>query len=114
MIYQKKREYILEYQIRGKGMGEGSRLLDRTMKSVFVFESIHRVMKAEKLLKGKGIKIDLIPVPREISSDCGVAIELSGDSEAEALFILSEHRISVMECYTKDALGKFEQRKQDS
>jgi len=89
-------------------------LLDRVIKCVFIFESIHRVMKAEKLLKGKGIKIDLIPVPREISSDCGVAVELSGDSEAEALFILTENRISILECYTKNALGKFEQRKRGS
>jgi hypothetical protein len=69
-------------------------------------------MKAEKLLKGKGIKIDLIPVPREISSDCGVAIELSGDSEAEALFILAQNRISVVECYTKDLSGRFEKKKE--
>jgi hypothetical protein len=71
-------------------------------------------MKAEKLLKGKGIKIDLIPVPREISSDCGVAVELYEDSEAEALGILTENRISILECYTKNALGKFEQRKRGS
>ncbi|NWF93646.1 MAG: DUF3343 domain-containing protein [Syntrophaceae bacterium] len=78
------------------------------MKCVFLFESIHRVMKAEKLLKGRGIKIDLTPVPREISSDCGVAIELPGDSEAEALFILRENGISVLECYTRDPSGKWE------
>jgi len=84
------------------------------MKCVFIFESIHRVMKAEKLLKGKGIKIDLIPVPREISSDCGVAIELSADLEAEALFILTENRILVLECYTKNSLGIFEPRKRNS
>jgi len=82
------------------------------MKCVFLFESVHRVMKAEKLLKGKGIKIDLIPVPREISSDCGVAIELSGDLEAEALSVLKENRISVVECYTRDLKGRFEKRKQ--
>jgi len=82
------------------------------MKCVFLFESVHRVMKAEKLLKGKGIKIDLIPVPREISSDCGVAIELSGDLEAEALSVLKENRISVVECYTRDLTGRFEKRKQ--
>jgi hypothetical protein len=92
----------------------GWRLFDKTMKDVFIFESVHRVMKAEKLLKGKGIKLDLIPVPREISSDCGVAIELSEGSETEALSILTENRISILECYTKNALGKFEQRKRDS
>jgi hypothetical protein len=69
-------------------------------------------MKAEKLLKGKGIKIDLIPVPREISSDCGVAIELSGDSESEALLILKENRISVVECYTRNLSGSFQKKKQ--
>jgi hypothetical protein len=78
------------------------------MKYVFLFESVHRVMKAEKLLKGKGIKIDVIPVPREISSDCGVAIELSGNSEVEALSILTENRISVVECYTGDSKGRFQ------
>jgi|GEM_PF-125835 len=90
---------------------KGGRPFDRAMKCVFVFESVHRVMKAEKLLKGKGIKIDLIPVPREISSDCGVAIELSTDSEPEALLILRESRISVLECYTRDVRGRFEKKK---
>jgi hypothetical protein len=82
------------------------------MKCVIIFESIHRVMKAEKLLKGKGIEIDLIPVPREISSDCGVAVELSEDSEAEAFSILRENRISVMDCYIRDLSGKFEKKKE--
>ncbi len=82
------------------------------MKCVFVFESIHRVMKAEKLLKGRGIKIDLIPVPREISSDCGVAIELSGDLESMALCILGENKISIAECYMRDVKGRFEKKKE--
>lgn len=69
-------------------------------------------MKAEKLLKGKGIKIDLIPVPREISSDCGVAIELSADSEEEAVHLLEENRISILECYTKNSSGRFEKKKE--
>jgi hypothetical protein len=69
-------------------------------------------MKAEKLLKGKGIKIDVIPVPREISSDCGVAIELSGNSEVEALSILTENKISVVECYTRDLKGRFQKKKE--
>jgi hypothetical protein len=80
------------------------------MTSVFVFESIHRVMKAEKLLKGKGIKIDLIPVPREISSDCGVAIELSDDLEEEAFHLLEENKISIPECYTRSEEGRFEKK----
>ena len=74
---------------------------------LFVFESVHQVMKAEKLLKGKGVKIDLIPMPREISSDCGVAIDLPCGSKEEALDFLKEHRLSLFACYTKKH-GKYE------
>ncbi|HUL23625.1 MAG TPA: DUF3343 domain-containing protein [Thermodesulfobacteriota bacterium] len=81
------------------------------MKCVFLFESVHRVMRAEKVLKEKGIEVDLIPVPREISSDCGVAVEVSKESEEKAFLILEEHRISIAECYTKDLTGRFEKRK---
>ena len=80
------------------------------MKCVLIFASIHHVMKAEKLLKGKGVKISLIPVPREISSDCGVAIELSEDSEEEALLILRENRVPIAEYYTRDEKGRFEKK----
>ena len=82
------------------------------MKSVLLFESIHRVMRAEKVLKEKGIEVDLIPVPREISSDCGVAVELSRESEEKAFLILRENRILMSECYIKDSRGKFEKREE--
>ena len=82
------------------------------MKCVLLFESVHRVMKAEKILKEKGIEVDLIPVPREISSDCGVAVELTKESEEKALLILRENKISMTECYTKDSRGKFEKKEE--
>lgn len=41
---------------------------------IAVFHSIHRVMKAEKILKGADVSILLIPAPRQISSDCGLAL----------------------------------------
>jgi hypothetical protein len=82
------------------------------MKCVLIFSSIHQVMRAEKFLKGKGIEIDLIPVPREVSSDCGIAIELSKELEENALLILRENRISTVECYTRDRRGRFEKKKE--
>ena len=82
------------------------------MKCVLLFSSVHQVMRTEKLLKEKGIEVDLIPVPRDISSDCGVAVELSGESEEKALLILAENRISMTECYTKDSSGRFEKKKE--
>jgi hypothetical protein len=84
------------------------------MKCVFLFESVHRVMRAEKILKGKGIRVDLIPVPREISSDCGMAVEVDMGFGEEALRVLEENRICIVECYIKNSLGSFEQKKRDS
>jgi len=84
------------------------------MKYVFLFESVHRVMRAEKILKGRGIGVDLIPVPREINSDCGVAVEVDVGLGEEAIRIFEENKLSIAECYIKDSSGRFEQRKQDS
>ncbi len=41
---------------------------------VLIFHSIHRVMRAEKILKGAGVDARLVPVPRQLSSDCGLAL----------------------------------------
>ncbi|MDD2338099.1 MAG: DUF3343 domain-containing protein [Geobacteraceae bacterium] len=41
---------------------------------VAIFNSIYRVMKAEKLLKEHRLDMLLIPVPRSLASDCGLAI----------------------------------------
>ncbi len=77
---------------------------------IFIFESVHQVMKAERLLKSKGFKIDLIPVPREISSDCGVAIELIEELESEALITLNQNGISMIKCFIRGSNGKFERK----
>ena len=39
-----------------------------------IFHSVHRVMKAEKILNRQQLDILLIPVPRQLSADCGMAI----------------------------------------
>ena len=44
---------------------------------IFTFNSTHHVLKAEKLLLGKGIKHEIIPTPKDISSDCGMAIRIN-------------------------------------
>jgi hypothetical protein len=40
----------------------------------FLFRSIHDVLKAESVLKSQGTLFELVPVPRTLSSDCGVCI----------------------------------------
>jgi hypothetical protein len=41
---------------------------------VGTFHTTYAVLKAEKLLLGIGVPVSMIPVPRRISSNCGIAI----------------------------------------
>ena len=43
---------------------------------VMLFESIHNVMGAEQQLKNAGMWCDLIPTPRQLSSECGMAVAI--------------------------------------
>jgi len=52
---------------------------------VIVFPSIHDVMAFEKRLKQEEIACDLVPVPRDLSSECGMAIEVSEDDLLSAI-----------------------------
>jgi hypothetical protein len=78
------------------------------MTCILLFDSVHQVMRAEKLLKKRNLKIDLIPVPREISSDCGVAIELPSEIKEEALHLIGDGGLSNVICYRRIEGGTFE------
>jgi hypothetical protein len=51
---------------------------------VVLFKSVTQTMWADKILKGKGIPHKLIPVPRHISSDCGVCLRVASKHIEEA------------------------------
>jgi len=46
---------------------------------IAVFKSVNHVMMAEGILKKHHFPIKLIPIPRNISSDCGVCIRFTPD-----------------------------------
>ena len=73
---------------------------------VAVFNSIHRVMKAEKLLKGMGFPILLIPAPRAITSDCGLAIRYAEDKRSVVESVLVNEKLEPEEIYRKEG-GEF-------
>lgn len=64
-----------------------------------VLEAIHYVIKGEKLLKRAGLTIDLIPVPREISSDCGMAIQFPCEQRGPVERLLVEAGITLVGIY---------------
>jgi hypothetical protein len=50
---------------------------------VVLFQSISGALRAEKLLIKEGIAYKLIPVPRHLSSDCGVCIRFFIEKEPQ-------------------------------
>lgn len=46
---------------------------------VITLPSIHHVLKAEKLLKKTTLPFELIPVPKEVNPDCGMAVQFEKD-----------------------------------
>jgi len=68
---------------------------------VAVFHSVHRVMEAEKVLKLGGADILLIPVPRQLSSDCGLAIRIPVAEQGRVDALLAEKGLKPAEIYVR-------------
>ena len=73
---------------------------------IAVFHSVHRVMKAEKILKGAGVSILLIPAPRQISSDCGLALRYAPEDADRVGDLLLAGGLPPTEVY-QYRMGKF-------
>ena len=50
---------------------------------VVLFHSTSGALMAEKLLKKEGIAYKIIPVPRHLSSDCGVCLRFLKQNESQ-------------------------------
>lgn len=64
--------------------------------SVILFLSANHAVRAESILLKKSINCKMIPVPRNISSDCGVCVRLSRQDKDQALKLLSKLNITVV------------------
>ncbi|MFZ2950255.1 MAG: DUF3343 domain-containing protein [Desulfuromonadaceae bacterium] len=62
-------------------------------KLLAVFNSAHRVMKAEYILKKRELEIMLIPAPRALSTDCGLAIRYASELNDNVLQALSSEKL---------------------
>jgi len=80
----------------------------QTPTCVVILFSIHYVLKAEKLLKRNGISHDVIPVPREISSDCGMAVEFPYLEQERVVGLLSSADIRIAGLYRRDGKDSFQ------
>ncbi len=56
-----------------------------------LFPSVSHVMKAEKILLAAEIPVKIIPVPKSISSDCGVCIRITENLLEKTESVLSDY-----------------------
>lgn len=61
--------------------------------SVALFYSTSGALRAEKLTKDAGLTVKLIPVPRHLSSDCGVCLRFESADSEQVLSILDKARV---------------------
>lgn len=62
---------------------------------VITFHSTTQAVQAEKICKKSGFETRLIPVPRQISSDCGVCIRFLRPDQEDVLKMLNENRVEI-------------------
>ena len=72
---------------------------------IFIFDSIHYVLAAERALKERGLWCDLVPTPKDLSPDCGMAIETRASDAATARAILSDPRFRHPRMYVPEGGG---------
>jgi len=58
---------------------------------VALFDSVSHVMKAEKILKEANIPYKIIPVPKHISTDCGVCVRFLPEQKETIVEALRSH-----------------------
>jgi hypothetical protein len=72
---------------------------------IVIFPSTHQALKAERVAGSNGLDVKMIPVPRDISSDCNVGMKISTEDEetAKALFGSSNVRCEFVPWPKKNA-----------
>jgi hypothetical protein len=72
---------------------------------IALFQSIHRVLAAEKQLKEQAVDFMLIPAPGELTSACGLAICFAPELALEIGSILSDADLSPAELFVREGSG---------
>ncbi len=61
--------------------------------SILLFQSIHQVMRAENIISKNGYSYQIIPVPSEYSSECGMCIEIDSLNTSSIISELQKYNI---------------------
>ena len=63
--------------------------------SVVLFHSTAHAIRAEKVLKRASVRIKMIPTPRQLSSDCGMALRFERVDHAQVASTLTANRVPI-------------------
>ncbi len=72
-------------------MAEQTGVLD----GLVTFYASHHAMRAEKVLKKEGYTVALVPGPREISPNCGVAMQFEYRYAEQVGQVLARSRVQI-------------------
>ena len=64
--------------------------MNKSLYNVVLFHSTSHALRAEKVLQQAGLTVKLIPIPRHLSSDCGVCVRVERADEEAALRALEQ------------------------
>ena len=59
------------------------------------FFASHHAMRAEKVLKKNGLRVALVPGPREISPNCGVAMQFEYCCREQVRDVLAQNKVQI-------------------
>ncbi|HSJ56545.1 MAG TPA: DUF3343 domain-containing protein [Anaerolineae bacterium] len=62
---------------------------------VVLFHSTAHALRAEKVLQGAGVPTKMIPTPRQLSSDCGMALRFDPAERARVEETLREGNVPI-------------------
>lgn len=65
------------------------------MDGLISFFASHHAIRAETVLKRQGHTVKLVPGPRELSPNCGVALRFEDARRDTVVALLAEHRVRI-------------------
>jgi len=67
--------------------------------SVVIFYSTSAAIRAESLTQKANLKIKLIPIPRHLSSDCGICLRFNNEDKPKIEKILQDGKVEYENIY---------------
>jgi hypothetical protein len=64
---------------------------------LITFFASHHAIRGEKMLRKEGLETELVPGPKELSPNCGVALRFQYAERDRALTILADKKVEVDE-----------------